>query len=206
LDIAFTAGLVSEMNFSILKREIENLLETLNPKGNLGQDSVSRSVIFNKEFFTVPHEHFGLNGDTITGESGVNFLRKAGLNLSETGVNRSEEIRQRFNNDSNRGSQSKESGTIKDKNFYTEPSGNLSVNKTFIKRQSPNSGVSEEGRQAEILKLARTKNNLTIKDFSLVIKGCSEKTIQRELLRLVKLGVLNKVGERRWSRYSLANA
>ncbi len=44
---------------------------------------------------------------------------------------------------------------------------------------------------------------MTIKDFSTYIKDCSEKTIQRQLLDLVKDGVLKKDGERRWSRYSL---
>jgi hypothetical protein len=58
-------------------------------------------------------------------------------------------------------------------------------------------------RQEVILSLLRGRQNLTIKDFSRVIKGCSEKTIQRELLELVDRGVVKKEGERRWSRYSL---
>ena len=43
-----------------------------------------------------------------------------------------------------------------------------------------------------------------IKDVSPLIKGCSEKTIQRELLSMVKSGILKKEGEKRWSKYSLA--
>ncbi len=58
-------------------------------------------------------------------------------------------------------------------------------------------------RQDQILALLRGQSNLTIKDFSSVIKDCSEKTIQRELLELVEKGVIKKEGERRWSRYSL---
>jgi hypothetical protein len=58
-------------------------------------------------------------------------------------------------------------------------------------------------RQENIVGLLKGQSNLTIKDFSRVIKDCSEKTIQRELLELVARGVIKKEGERRWSRYSL---
>jgi hypothetical protein len=58
-------------------------------------------------------------------------------------------------------------------------------------------------RQNVIVSVLKTQSNLTIKDFSKVIKDCSEKTIQRELIELVNKGVVKKEGERRWSRYSL---
>jgi len=58
-------------------------------------------------------------------------------------------------------------------------------------------------RQELIMNVLKGQSNLTIKDFSRVIKDVSEKTIQRELLELVERGVIKKDGERRWSRYSL---
>lgn len=64
-------------------------------------------------------------------------------------------------------------------------------------------GERKDSRKAQILSLLKKEDNLTIKDFSKVIPDCSEKTIQRELLQLVSEGVLKKVGERRWSKYSL---
>lgn len=67
-------------------------------------------------------------------------------------------------------------------------------------RSAP-SGVS---RTTSIIELLKTKTNLTVKDFMDVVTGCSEKTIQRELVRLVSVGTLVKEGERRWTRYSLA--
>ena len=63
--------------------------------------------------------------------------------------------------------------------------------------------VKKSQRQDIIVNTLKTKSNLTIKDFSRIIKGCSEKTIQRELIALVDQGVIKKEGERRWSRYSL---
>jgi len=61
----------------------------------------------------------------------------------------------------------------------------------------------KDKRQEVILNMLKEGKILTVKDFSKEIKGCSEKTIQRELLSLVAKGSLKKEGERRWSRYSL---
>ncbi|NDB61525.1 hypothetical protein EB001_24255, partial [bacterium] len=69
---------------------------------------------------------------------------------------------------------------------------------------SQNSANKTVSRKDSILAILRTNSNLTIKDFAKVIKDCSEKTIQRELIALVKSGVVKRVGERRWSTYSLS--
>lgn len=66
-----------------------------------------------------------------------------------------------------------------------------------------NTQVKKSQRQDMIVNVLKGQSNLTIKDFSKVIKDCSEKTIQRELIELLKNGVIKKEGERRWSRYSL---
>jgi len=58
-------------------------------------------------------------------------------------------------------------------------------------------------RQESILAALQSRSNLTIRDFTKVIKDVSAKTIQRELLELTAKGVIKKEGERRWSRYSL---
>ncbi len=59
-------------------------------------------------------------------------------------------------------------------------------------------------RRAVIINLLSKRDGLNIKDFSQNIRGCSEKTIQRELLAMVAKGILKKEGEKRWSTYSLA--
>ena len=64
--------------------------------------------------------------------------------------------------------------------------------------------IKDPNRQDIIIDLLKKNSNLTIKDFVKVIKNCSEKTIQRELISLVKKGVIKKQGERRWSTYSLS--
>ncbi|MBU3668653.1 MAG: hypothetical protein FGM57_01655 [Candidatus Taylorbacteria bacterium] len=72
------------------------------------------------------------------------------------------------------------------------------------KEESKSAPFAKSGRQELIINTIAAKGELSIKDLEGVVKGCSEKTIQRELLALVEQGVLTKTGERRWSRYALA--
>lgn len=64
--------------------------------------------------------------------------------------------------------------------------------------------LKKNNRQETILSIFNDKKEATIKDISSFIKGCSTKTIQRELSNMVKIGILKKYGEKRWSRYGLA--
>jgi DNA-binding HxlR family transcriptional regulator len=61
-------------------------------------------------------------------------------------------------------------------------------------------------RQNIIINLLKKKKDLNINDIAQTIRDCSEKTIQRELISLIQAGVVQKIGERRWSRYSLLEA
>jgi DNA-binding transcriptional ArsR family regulator len=73
-----------------------------------------------------------------------------------------------------------------------------------VQEKASRAPESKDSRKSLIIKLLSKKSGLNIKDFAESIKGCSEKTIQRELLSMVAAGVLKKEGERRWSTYSLA--
>ncbi len=104
-------------------------------------------------------------------------------------------------------------------NFIAGPSASIDLNKgrtspvkgPQVKNLKPKndtnveakSDMRKDGRQESILQAIRDKGEVSIKDLVSVVKGCSEKTIQRELVLLVNSGVLSKVGERRWSRYSI---
>ena len=72
-----------------------------------------------------------------------------------------------------------------------------------VSQSQPDSKEKKNKRQELIMGILKEHSDLTIKDFSKVIKDCSEKTIQRELLDLVDRGIVKKDGERRWSKYSL---
>ena len=64
--------------------------------------------------------------------------------------------------------------------------------------------VKKNSRQSIIIAILKRKKEIMIKDVFPLINGCSEKTIQRELSSMVQTGIIKKIGEKRWSRYSLA--
>ena len=66
------------------------------------------------------------------------------------------------------------------------------------------SDIHIKDRRESILSVVKDKGTASIKDISTLVRGISEKTIQRELSTLIGLGMLKKQGERRWSTYSLA--
>jgi hypothetical protein len=78
--------------------------------------------------------------------------------------------------------------------------------------QIDNGHIFKLERRNKILKLIKDNNEgLTIKDIKASINSqgheyvIGEKTLQRELVSLIKDGVLYKTGDKRWSRYFVKN-
>lgn len=59
------------------------------------------------------------------------------------------------------------------------------------------------GRKEKVLEFLRTEGPKTISEITPVFNGISEKTIQRDLLELVKSGKIRAEGEKRWRKYSI---
>jgi len=70
-----------------------------------------------------------------------------------------------------------------------------------IKDTPKMSNKNQSERMSLILNFIQKNKRASIKEIASVIKGCSEKTIQRELGALIEQGLVKKVGERRWSVY-----
>jgi hypothetical protein len=73
--------------------------------------------------------------------------------------------------------------------------------KDSYKGQNVGSFKGHSERAERILAFVRQAKSASIKDIAATIKGCSEKTIQRELALLIEAGLVKRVGERRWSQY-----
>lgn len=77
-----------------------------------------------------------------------------------------------------------------------------------IKRNSvikkPKNQDRKENRREQILSLFTKGTEVSINDISKKIIGCSVKTIQRELNSLLEEKKITRIGEKRWSKYTLA--
>ncbi len=75
-----------------------------------------------------------------------------------------------------------------------------------LKGQIKSQVKGQDYRRKILMELLNKKDKISIKDATSAIENCSEKTIQRELLALVRDGLAIKEGERRWSTYRKALA
>lgn len=97
----------------------------------------------------------------------------------------------------------------KDIEKKTVESGRKTTTSSIGQRDKGHKVPNEEkkkGRREEILAVLSGKPGAYIKDISVLIRGVSEKTIQRELQALVQEGRVTKSGERRWTTYTLKAA
>lgn len=89
-------------------------------------------------------------------------------------------------------------------NKIEKKTSNITINNNTQNIKTINNISMDIGsRRKRILEIVRSRGAVTINEFIESIKGCSSKTIQRELTSLVLSGTLKKTGERRWSKYSL---
>jgi hypothetical protein len=62
---------------------------------------------------------------------------------------------------------------------------------------------AKEKRHSNIINILKQKKDASINDICNLFKDCSSKTIQRDLIELIKNKKVVKRGDRRWSTYSL---
>ncbi|MEN9913119.1 MAG: hypothetical protein RLY66_527 [Candidatus Parcubacteria bacterium] len=161
LNVAKISNLISEMNHSLLVREIDGVVAML--RDRLAENAENAGYVLSENFFRTPD------------------MFSSGFKADH------------------RPDSSSRKGTQGQGSMHTKPE----QGKTRVLEGHTTVQAKKDGRQEAIINVLKGQSNLTIKDFSKVIKDCSEKTIQRELIDLVDRGIVKKEGERRWSRYSL---
>jgi hypothetical protein len=162
LNVAKISNLISEMNYRLLVKEIDNVVSLL--RDRLAESAESAGYVLSESFFKTPD------------------LFSSGFRLGNK------------NSSSNLSQSSK---------GHKNHLGDFDSAKHDVTKGHENGNDKKIQRQEIIISTLKNQSNLTIKDFSKIIKDCSEKTIQRELIELVNKGIVKKDGERRWSRYSL---
>ncbi|OHA16296.1 MAG: hypothetical protein A2830_00110 [Candidatus Taylorbacteria bacterium RIFCSPHIGHO2_01_FULL_44_110] len=162
LNVARISNLITEMNHSLLVREIDNIVGML--RDRLAQSAENAGYVLSESFFKTPD------------------LFSSGFKMGNKTIDQNYSINSNGQNPITSNPKSKDTS-------FSQGHSNIQAKKSQ--------------RQNSIIIVLKSQSNLTIKDFSKVIKDCSEKTIQRELIELVDRGVVKREGERRWSRYSL---
>lgn len=89
-------------------------------------------------------------------------------------------------------------GTTTNKSLKSHSTQSNNFSKTSI-----NDNSSESDRRERIKVVLQAKGEATIKDITDIISDVSSKTIQRELNAMIEDNIVQRQGERRWSKYSL---
>lgn len=173
LEVASFSGVLSNMNYSIVRNEVITLIKKIDDKER--EDFEGRHFVLSKHFFEMDPS---LEADIkMRNLENQNLFNKKPDSINYTSGNNTQ--------NSNKNTQSSNST-----NKQVVPK-NIAIN------------IDKATRRNKILEMLSSGNSLTLRDFANVIKDCSEKTIQRELISMSKEGTLDKQGERRWSRYSI---
>lgn len=193
LEIMRSIGLVTEMNFTILKKEYESLVYVLEER-NLIQGE-NGEYVFAGNFFNVAPKAERKVSEPEVGAYAADFPRE-NKNVFYEPKERPREFatekpHQGFQKDA-----SKTFSSAKDNRHENENASSFSKSPSLKKEE-------KYSRRETVLRLIREKGEVNIKDIVTHISGCSEKTIQRELATLVDANILKRTGERRWSRYSM---
>lgn len=177
-DLSFRAGLVSEMNYSVIRRELDLLTEELSGRIRK-KGGVSGTV--SREFFAVDGR-----------PSYVSFSKKESpenSEISQTAGKDESFASARLPADSDR-----------------EDKGHLSGDKGQKRSQekAPVILSDKKGERTDkIISALKQNKEMTVKELSVFIRNFSEKTIQRDLNFLLSKGIVLRFGDKRWSRYSL---
>lgn len=193
LEIGSTVGLVGSMNSSILMREFTllsteiNQLLTENTKASFTLP-MFKSQQLERIVISKDREQLFDENQISVGE--VALRTYASLSKGQIQYKRQD-------NEFNKGQKEVEQ-ILEDH----EPKGQSLKDKVVGQSKKFELAIKNERRNS-ILQILKDKEYITVKDVSEIIKNCSEKTLQRELLSLVANGVLKKEGDKRWSRYAL---
>jgi hypothetical protein len=212
LHVATTTGIVSHMNGNLLIEGFRSLQLVLEKK----------QPIFTKEMLQVENEE-SLDHDTTFASAVTSTSYDALTPLSLARLHESKEELRR-NQESLRQAQllrrMESKGQLKEVIIKDNQPQEEIIKDNLLSKASTHDVLMEHAvrpvtslassfqmkkmsRREQILSLFVRGVDVSIKDIAARIKGCSEKTIQRELNTLVYDNIIERIGEKRWSRYVL---
>jgi len=211
-DLAYYSGFISQMNYEIINFEISKLAVSIDEyyNGTIGSSkSLFDNDYFHVESFMNLKDNNSINHDYYQKDKNQTNRNK---NLKDN-QGQDKQINRQYQKDNNNTFSNKPSkwnnqndssinnsgisgsGTSESSRTKNHQGQNLNqTKKTKSKKDS-----SE--RQQRIVDEIKRHGDVSVKDIAKVIRDCSEKTLQRDLIDLINQGKITKKGERRWSRY-----
>jgi hypothetical protein len=182
LAVAKNVGLISETNHTLLSQEFSKYLTNIGFPTGL-EEKEGRAVLSEK------------------------FFASAEKLPPASSVNNEIDVKDKIADEPKREEPKKDDSTVLRAGYLPQVAPESVLKSERSKDQTLKQfgavSVKKNSRQSIIINLLKRKKEIMIKDVSPLISGCSEKTIQRELSAMVAAGILKKIGEKRWSRYSL---
>ncbi len=204
LHVAITTGIVSQMNGELLMegfRSLQLVLEKKQPILTKEMLSVDDQALDDKGTFT--------SAITSTSYDVLTPLNLARLHTNEQDLRRSHDlIRQagitsKLEGKDYKGQELVNKGQDKIKDISSVHTNLMEHVKSNNLPLASSFQMRKQSRREQILALFVKGVDVSIKDIASRIRGCSEKTIQRELNALLYDNLIERIGEKRWSRYVL---
>ncbi|MFZ2769773.1 MAG: hypothetical protein WAZ50_01450 [Minisyncoccia bacterium] len=180
--VAKHAGLVSDLNYEILVGEFKKCIDTVSLPVDMLEDA--QNLLLSKDYFgsKMDVSRNNLRLEDIKDKPVHNTFYASSIEKKE------------------------DTGLLPSISDIKINKGQNTISEAKHLKEFGAVAVKKNSRQSVIVNLLKRKKEIMIKDVSPLIDGCSEKTIQRELMAMVHSGILHKEGEKRWSRYSLLKA
>jgi|GEM_PF-1077351 len=180
LSVAETLGLVSIMNKNLLEKSLYNLGRQI--------DYHLQHAIKYEHNFSELHNAGEIDKDTL-------------LNFLQDNVQFSDILSGKFEKALNDRLINKTTFKTTQNDIKNDTKRHV-VYKPISTNTHPTPGATKERRE-KIREIIMLKKDATIKDIATRITDCSEKTLQRDLLELIKDGIIEKEGNKRWSLYHI---
>ena len=203
LDIVSTLGMISEMNGSILKKEFFKLKESLQESSVQNNPN---NPTWLEEFLSSPSPLQGEGrGEVLLDSNPMNQAHPQPFPKGREEYSPSPTL-PKGKGEIPIGHQSMRIGVQRGGTLLKALSDRMSDRTSPLDNNEHN--ALKKQRREEIIKIIKTyPNGGTITDIKNgavgVLVECGEKTLQRELVSMVQDSVLEKTGEKRWSRYSI---
>jgi hypothetical protein len=197
LNIASAMNFISEMNCAILKKEFLELKSSI-------QEYTDMKPTWLADFFLHPHSPLEKSDSKNARQQSIGHIDHSNGQQTRTriGVQKGSTLLKAIKDMSN-----KVPAPYEAEGFRSGSDRSLADSFYILKKQRHNDiiNVIKIIGESATIKDIKDKVQANPEQASFLV-SCGEKTLQREMVSMVKDGVLNKTGKKRWSRYGLVSS